>query len=104
MTGLAGDVRESQNMAKNAPKPDAKLLASEPSKGLQMGQGFRKGLKSMRGSLGDHLYKRQNHGLFPEYAFYPTLISSAICLVKLHVGVRPYVLCDITFCVTLCAV
>ena len=58
----------------------------------------------MRGSLGDHLYKRQNHGLFPEYAFYPTLISSAICLVKLHVGVRPYVLCDITFCVTLCAV
>ena len=34
--------RGCQNMAKNAPKPDAKLLASEPSKGLQMGQGFRK--------------------------------------------------------------
>ena len=52
MTGLAGDVRESQNMAKNAPKPDAKLLASEPSKSLQMGQGFRKRTQIDEGQSG----------------------------------------------------
>ena len=52
MTGLAGDVRESQNMDKNAPKPDAKLLASEPSKGLQMGQGFRKRTQIDEGQFG----------------------------------------------------
>ena len=52
MTGLAGDVRESQNMAKNASKPDAKLLALEPSKGLQIGQGVRKRTQIDEGQFG----------------------------------------------------
>ena len=52
MTGLAGDVRESQNKAKNAPKPYAKLLAFEPSKGLQMGQGLQKRTQIDEGPLG----------------------------------------------------